>query len=179
MNDSHDFPNQSEISDGLRLDGPEHDAIQDRIRRLIETQPYAVLCTQGQSQPYGSLVAFAASENLKHIVFSTPIASRKYRLLSECEHVALVVDSRSVSPDDLMQIEAVTATGRARIVEPGPDFDHWARLLINRHPHLAEFVHAESCALVCINVVQYFHVGRFQEVRQWEPSKVVNPSDQA
>jgi hypothetical protein len=172
MNDFRDLPNQSDLFIGPRPDGLECAALQDNLRRLIKTQPYAVLCTQGQSQPYGSLVAFAASEDLKHIVFSTPIATRKFRLLSECEHVAFVIDSRSVSSDDLMQIEAVTATGRARIVEPGPDFDHWAGLLVDRHPKLKEFVHAESCALVCISVIRYFHVGRFQEIRQWAPSTV-------
>ena len=32
-----------------------------RIRGLLMAQSYAVLCTQSQSQPYGSLIAFAAS----------------------------------------------------------------------------------------------------------------------
>ena len=59
----------------------------ERIRRLLTEQSYAVLCTQSQSQPYGSLVAFAASEDLKTLVFSTPVTTRKYRLLTECEHV--------------------------------------------------------------------------------------------
>ena len=69
-----------------------------RIRRLLTEQRYAVLCTQSQSQPYGSLIAFAASDDLKTIVFATPVTTRKYRLLTECEHVALVIDSRSSSP---------------------------------------------------------------------------------
>jgi hypothetical protein len=55
------------------------------------------------------------------------------------------------------------------------DFDRWAKLLIDRHPHLADFVHAEACALVCIDMVRYFHVGRFQEVAQWAPGTVGSP----
>mgnify|MGYP002068211782 CR=1 FL=1 len=46
-----------------------------RIRRLLMEQGYAVLCTQSQSQPYGSLIAFAASDDLKTIVFATPMVS--------------------------------------------------------------------------------------------------------
>lgn len=141
----------------------------ERIRTLLTEQPYAVLCTQSQSQPYGSLVAFAASNDLKSLVFSTPVATRKYRLLTECEHVALLVDTRSNSSGDMMEIEAVTATGRAYIIATGADFDRWASLLIGRHPHLAAFVKAESTALVRVEVVRYFHVCRFQEVRQWVP----------
>ena len=141
----------------------------ERIRRLLTEQPYAVLCTQSQSQPYGSLVAFAASEDLKMLVFSTPVTTRKYRLLTECEHVSLLIDSRSASSEDMMRIEAVTATGHAQVVAPGTEFDRWAGLLTTRHPHLAPFVRAESSALIRVEVVRYFHVCRFQEVRQWVP----------
>ena len=116
-------------------------------------------------------MALAATDDLTTFVFSTPITTRKYRLLSECDHVALVIDSRSGTPAELMQVEAVTATGRAHVVPPGPDFERWAGLLIERHPHLAAFVRAESSALVRVEVVRYFHVCRFQEVRQWVPSR--------
>ena len=68
-------------------------AVRERIQRLVEEQPYAVLCVQGGGQPYGALVAVAFSEDLRHAVFATPIATRKYRLLSECDHVALVVEA--------------------------------------------------------------------------------------
>lgn len=140
-----------------------------RIRWLLMAQSYAVLCTQSQSQPYGSLIAFAASDDLKTIVFATPVATRKYRLLTECENVALLIDSRAAFPTDMMGIEAVTATGRARVVGAGTEFDRWAGLLTARHPHLATFVKAQSSALICVEVVRYFHVCRFQEVRQWVP----------
>ncbi len=144
-------------------------SIQDRIRQLVTEQDYAVLCTQGHSQPYGSLVAFAASDDLSTLVFSTPVTTRKYRLLTECDHVAMLIDSRSVCPDEMMDIEAVTGTGHAEIVKTGPEFDRWAGLLISRHPHLAAFVNAESSALVRVEVIRYFYVRRFQEVRQWVP----------
>jgi nitroimidazol reductase NimA-like FMN-containing flavoprotein (pyridoxamine 5'-phosphate oxidase superfamily) len=142
---------------------------QEGIRTLLTQQPYSVLCTQSQSQPYGSLVAFAASDDLKTIVFATPVSTRKYRLLTECAHVALLIDSRSDAPQNMMGIEAVTATGRAQVVPPGAEFDRWAGLLTARHPHLTTFVQAESSARVRVEVVRYFHVCRFQEVHQWVP----------
>jgi nitroimidazol reductase NimA-like FMN-containing flavoprotein (pyridoxamine 5'-phosphate oxidase superfamily) len=140
-----------------------------RIRTLLTAQPYAVLCTQSESQPYGSLVAFAVGDDLRTLVFSTPVATRKYRLLTECAHVALLIDSRSTSSEDMMGIEAVTVTGHAHVVPAGTEFDRWAELLSARHPHLAAFVRAESTALVRVEVVRFFHVCRFQEVRQWVP----------
>jgi hypothetical protein len=144
-------------------------ALQDRIRELVHGQPYGILCTQGERQPYGSMVAFAFAADLTYAVFATPVATRKYRLLSECDHVALVVDNRPQHPGDMMKVEALTATGRATEVEPGPDLDEYARLLVSRHPQLRSFVEAASSALFRIDVYRYFHVSRFQEVGQWVP----------
>jgi uncharacterized protein YhbP (UPF0306 family) len=145
------------------------ESVEGRIRRLVETQPYAVLCTQGEGQPYGSLVAFAVTGDLAYAVFATPRATRKFRLLTECDHVALVVDNRPEFPGQLMEVEGVTATGRASMVEEGDEFQCWAQLLTGRHSYLSKFVQSASCALFRIQIVRYFHVSRFQEVRQWVP----------
>ena len=144
-------------------------AVRERIRQLADRQPYAVLCVQGEGQPYGALVAFAFSEDLRHAVFVTPIATRKYRLLSECDHVALVIDDRANKADKLMEIEAVTVTGRSQLIERGGEFDQWAELLVTRHPYLNSFVKAPTCALFRVDVVRFLHVARFQEVSQWIP----------
>jgi len=96
----------------------EEPAVLESIRALVHHEPFAVLCTQAGGQPYGSLLAFAFSEDLKAFVFATLIATRKYCLLSECDHVALLVDNRGSFLDDMMKVSAVTVTGRASRVEP-------------------------------------------------------------
>ncbi len=156
---------------------PDDSDLPEQIGRLVRERPYGVLCTQARSQPYGSLVALGSTDDLTAFVFATPTATRKYRLLSECDHVALVIDSRSGAPGELMDVEAVTVTGRARQVPRGPEFDRCAGLLRGRHPHLASFVHAESSALFRIDVIRYFYVCRFQEVRQWVPGREARAMD--
>ena len=146
-------------------------ALRDQIAQLVGSQPYAVLCTQGGGQPYGSLVALAVTDDLASAVFATPITTRKYRLLCDCDHVALVIDSRSCSIEDMMQVEAITATGRARQVLPGTEFEQVANLLVTRHPQLELFVRAPATALFHVGIIRYFHVTRFQEVRQWTPRR--------
>ena len=143
--------------------------LRDHIQRLTKDQQYAVLCVQGGGQPYGALVAFAFSEDLRHFVFATPAATRKYRLLSECDHVALVIDNRPDKIDEMMEIEAVTATGRSHLIQRGDEFDELAELLIARHPSLKSFLQAATCALFRVDIVRFFHVVRFQEVHQWIP----------
>jgi uncharacterized protein YhbP (UPF0306 family) len=153
----------------IASDGGSHEGLDSIIRRLVDGQPFAVLCTQGQGQPYGSLVAYAMTPDLASAVFATPRATRKFRLLSECDRVALVIDNRSAFPGRLMEVEAVTATGRAEAVDQGEEFERWAGMLTDRHPYLARFVRSASCTLFCIRIVRYFHVSHFQEVRQWVP----------
>jgi nitroimidazol reductase NimA-like FMN-containing flavoprotein (pyridoxamine 5'-phosphate oxidase superfamily) len=150
-------------------DSAEEHASRDQVARLVREQPYAVLCTQGGGQPYGSLVALAVTDDLSSAVFATPITTRKYRLLCDCDHVALVIDSRSRSIDDMMEIEAVTATGRAKQVSPGAEFEQDAKLLVGQHPQLEFFVRSPTTALFHVDIIRYLHVTRFQEVRQWTP----------
>lgn len=143
--------------------------LSERIRRLVRGQPYGVLGTQNQSQPYGALVAFAFTDDLKQAVLATPVATRKFRFLSECPRMSLVVDNRPDHRNDVMSVEAVTITGQATLVERGADWECWSKLLLDRHPTLETFVSAPSCALFRIDVVRFFHVARFQEVGQWIP----------
>jgi len=154
---------------GKRVGSEPGSQLATRIRRLVTEQLYGVLCTQGQGQPYGSLIAFAFSEDLSRAVFSTPTATRKYHLLSECDRVSLVVDNRPQYPHDMMKVEALTATGRATKVPRGRGFEEHGRLLIDRHPQLESFVKSSSCALFRIDIFRFFHVSRFQEVGQWTP----------
>jgi hypothetical protein len=156
-------PSESGLPDDLEVSA--------RIGRLVRGQPYGVLCTQRDSEPYGSLVALAVTEDLAQFVFSTPTATRKYESLSRWNQVALVIDSRSESPAGLMGLEAVTALGRAHVVPPGADFARLAGLLVGRHPQLAGFVEADTSALIRIEVARYVYVRRFEDVRHWVPPR--------
>ncbi len=151
------------------LPASQDENLRDRIHRLVSQQSFCVLCTQGGNQPYGSLIAFAFTDDLKHFFFTTPVATRKYKLLSECQNVALVIDSRCQHQDDPTQADAVTITGKAIQIESGSDYECGITMLKSRHPYLVSFIDSDSTALFRIDVVRYFHVTRFQEVSQWIP----------
>ena len=166
----HDEPVLGSGFDAPLHPEPSEPAVIEKIHALVTEQPFAVLCTQGEGQPYGSVVAFAFDHDLKSFVFATPKATRKFRLLSHCDRVALVVDNRGKFSDDLMKVGAVTITGRSQGIGPGPTFDQWARLLTARHPYLKSFIESPSTALFRVDAVRFLHVTRFQEVRQWIPA---------
>jgi len=77
-------------------------------------QSFAVLSTQGGGQPYTSLISFATSENLSQLVFFNPAQSRKYNLIKKYKKVSLLIDNRTLQPESINLLRAVTITGTAR-----------------------------------------------------------------
>ncbi|VBB44845.1 Pyridoxamine 5'-phosphate oxidase-related FMN-binding protein [uncultured Desulfatiglans sp.] len=130
---------------------------------FFKSQPLAVLATHNHGQPYGSLVAFAASQDLNHLVFSTTRSTRKFANLSADPRVAMVIDNRSNHPSDLRFARAVTAAGRAQEISKDAPEDFLA-VYLDKHPHMEDFVSSPSCALVAIRVEVYYLVTRFQNV---------------
>jgi nitroimidazol reductase NimA-like FMN-containing flavoprotein (pyridoxamine 5'-phosphate oxidase superfamily) len=133
------------------------------LEALFTAQPLAVLSTQNEGQPYGSLVAFASSGDLKELYFATTRATRKYANLSSDPRVAILVDSRSNEVSDFRWAMAVTATGKAEEVE-GQEKQKVLKIYLAKHAHLEEFVRSPSCALLKIRVERYYVATRFQNV---------------
>ena len=51
------------------------------------------MSTRHDGQPYASLVAFYADDDLKHIYFVTPKTTRKYANLTADKRVAVMINS--------------------------------------------------------------------------------------
>ena len=140
-------------------------AMKEKVRELFETQKLAVLSTQREGQPYTTLVAFAASPDLKYLYFATTRATRKYANLSADSRVAMLMDNRSNEVADFRRAMAVTAVGRAE-EEDDQEKDAITHIYLAKHPHLRDFVKSPTCALLRVGVSTYYVVNRFQEVRE-------------
>jgi nitroimidazol reductase NimA-like FMN-containing flavoprotein (pyridoxamine 5'-phosphate oxidase superfamily) len=137
------------------------------LRQLFAAQRLCVLATQGEGQPYGSLVAFAETEGIDSLLFATGRESRKYFNLNADPRVALIIDSRSNADADFSQALAVTATGSAHEAS-GEARDRLAKVYLAKHPHLAEFVGSPQTALCRVEVDEYVIAG-FTEVVKLRP----------
>ena len=147
--------------------------LEEAIRELCEGESFAVLATQGSGQPYASLIGFATSKDLKHLVFATPKQTRKYALLEKNNQVALLVDNRSSQPDRINDLSALTITGTGKILSAQEDKNKWGELLTEKHPYLRDFLAASDTAVVVVEVHKYLYVRRFQEVSEWIPPQPV------
>jgi heme iron utilization protein len=143
--------------------------IRPALRALLESQRFAALATDDHGQPFASLMAFAASEDLRHLVVLTERTTRKFANLQSNPRVALLIDDRENRGSDTEDAVVVTAIGEALELDP----DVGAPLLelfLTRHPYLAGFAASPTCAIVGVKVSSYQLVSRFQQVVEWRIS---------
>ena len=106
------------------------------IKAIFEDQLLAVLSTRERDQPYSNLVCFAATDDLRCLVFATPRATRKYANIKADSRVAMLVDNRANVAADIDKATAVTVLGMAREVGGDEKEDLLTRYL-DKHPHLS------------------------------------------
>ena len=135
------------------------------IKNLLESQKLAVLSTQDHGQPYCNLMAIAATDDLKHLLFATTRATRKYANLMADSRVAVLVDNRQNDVADFTEAAALTALGKAWEVL-GVERQQFLKVYLEKHPYLEEFAAGPTCALLRVRVDRYIVVTRFQEVRE-------------
>ena len=133
------------------------------LKNLFWSQPLAVLATQENGQPYGNLVAFVATKDLKHLLFATARATRKYTNITIDPRVAMVMDNRTNQETDFQKAIVVTAMGSVEEVK-GTEKSRFLKLYLSKHPYLEDFVKSPTCALLKVKVDTYYVVRRFQKV---------------
>lgn len=134
-----------------------------KLKIFFESQPFAVLATQDGAAPYASLVAFASDEKLTCLLFATPKATRKYSNMKANPAVALLIDNRKNTKEDIQEATTVTAVG---IVEQIEDFERsiMEKIYLMKHPHLVDFLHSPTTAFLKIRMEKYIVVTHFQQV---------------
>jgi heme iron utilization protein len=143
------------------------ETVEHDIRQLLQNEQLAVLSTEHQGQPYASLVAFAVTDGLGDLVFCTPKATRKFSNLANNPQVAMLINNCRNQTSDIDNAVSVTAVGKAvEVVDTSRE--DLSVLYIQKHPHLKDFLQAESTALVRIRVERYFMVRKFQDVYAYE-----------
>lgn len=133
------------------------------LREMLENQLLGVLGTHHDGEPYTSLVGFAATTDLKHLLFATGRATRKHANLAADARASMLVDTRTNRPADFTEAAAATAVGVVEEVSESEvaDFD---QVFLAKHPHLESFVHSPSCVRLRLRVSVYMVVTHFQHV---------------
>jgi len=130
----------------------------DLLNPLLMSQRLAVLATYYDGQPYSNLVAFAATNDLKHILFATSRNTRKYNNLRENKKVAMLIDSRKNEISDFGSAFALTAVGLAEETTVA-ERNLLSKLYLAKHPYLSEFLNRSDSALIRVAINDYVLAG--------------------
>ena len=141
------------------------DKIHQDLKELLLSQNLAVLSTHQDGQPYASLVAFVAAEDLKHLFFVTPKTTRKFANLSADCRVAMLINSSQNQAADFHQALSVTMIGSAEEIS-GDEKKKYLQVYLARHPYLQDFAKSPTCALVRVTAQSYYLVKNFQNVME-------------
>ena len=141
--------------------------LQNLLGELFATQKFAALATDDRGKPHNCLVAFAATHDLRNLLFTTSRNTSKYRNIVADSRVAILVDNRSNKSSDFRKAIAVTATGRAREAK-GKERDRLLDIYLAKHPQLVDFASSSENALVKVEITNY-EISTFNNVRTFRP----------
>ena len=136
------------------------------LQELCRSQPLAALATDAGTHPYLNLVAVAVTDDLRHLYFATPRATRKWANLTRNPRVSLLLDNRTNQVSDFRRAVAATIFGSAQEIN-GTTRDEGLTIYLSRHPHLADFVASPTCALFQVLIDRIYLVTRFQNVMEF------------
>jgi nitroimidazol reductase NimA-like FMN-containing flavoprotein (pyridoxamine 5'-phosphate oxidase superfamily) len=137
--------------------------IQRRIKKILQSQLYGILATSYRNQPYTSLLAFIASEDLNNIYVATSKNTHKFENVNENENVAFFIDTRSNDNFDVSNAYALTIFGKAEIIDKDK-ITQIKKLYVSRHPQLDSFIHSKNVEILQINISSFSFVERFKNV---------------
>jgi nitroimidazol reductase NimA-like FMN-containing flavoprotein (pyridoxamine 5'-phosphate oxidase superfamily) len=140
--------------------------IKTYIEDVFKICRLAVLATEGDGQPYASLIAVTPMEGFRKLIFATYRKTRKYQNLTNNSKVAVLVESIDMKSSGLKGSIVLTAFGHAEEIDIAEN-----KMVFNahleRHPEFLSFLQAEDCALVRIKVDTYQVVRGIDDVEWW------------
>jgi len=139
-----------------------------KIKDLIASQPFFVLCTSGKAGPYGSLIAYSHSHDFKTFYFATSKKTKKYRILRQNPKVAAVLDNRD-SGKSFKGLDALTLSGTAEEIYRDSYLDPGITSLKRRHKYLSVFLDDEDTVIFCIKDIRIYYVLDINTVFEWVP----------
>ena len=140
--------------------------IKTYIEDALQTNPLAVLATEGNGQPHACFIAITPMDDFLHLIFATYRSTRKYKNLIKNGKVAILFENRSTKSLSQPDITVLTAFGYAKEVDVAiSDAALKAHLL--RHPELESFLMSTDCAIFKVKVNAYQVVRGIDDINWW------------
>jgi nitroimidazol reductase NimA-like FMN-containing flavoprotein (pyridoxamine 5'-phosphate oxidase superfamily) len=127
-----------------------------KMKELVRSKDICVLATVSGSEPHCSLMAYATNDDCSEIYMVTHRNTRKFKNLEENPSVSLLIDTREEhSGAKRSEAKALTIKGTLRKTEGGGKAEAIRTRLLERHPHLREFVHHPEAEVLCFAIISF------------------------
>lgn len=128
----------------------------ERMKELVREKDICVLATVSGSKPHCSLMAYVTDEDCREIYMVTQRQTSKYRNLKKNPALSLLIDTRekrNASPHS--EAKALTIDGMFQEIVKAEKRELVRARLLERHPHLREFLDHPDAELLCIRVISF------------------------
>ncbi|MCK9197063.1 MAG: pyridoxamine 5'-phosphate oxidase family protein [Syntrophales bacterium] len=123
------------------------------ISELIKNNDVCVLATVAGAMPHCSLMSYVATEDGRKIYMVTHKNTKKFKNLEVNPEVSLLIDSREMDRGEKRhRAKALTVTGTYEKVKDEPKQGEIRRRLLDRHPHLKDFIEDPQAQFIIIRV---------------------------
>ena len=144
------------------------DEVRSTVQKLLAQQVQAVLATSAQTGPMMHLMAYAYSDDLKHIYLASKASTRKVENLLLNPHSSLLWDNRSGNIQDHIDGYTCLAECEATLLVAEKSTELRGKLLA-RNPTLKGLLAMEDCCIFSLQVRQYNITLGYKETFNWRP----------
>ena len=128
----------------------------ERIKSLVKEKDICVLATVSGDKPHCSLMAYVTDDDCREIYMVTHRESRKYENLMKNRSVSLLIDTREEHAGSRRpEAKALTVSGTFKNLDDKNKKIQVRSKLLDRHPHVREFLDHPDAEIVCIRVESF------------------------
>jgi nitroimidazol reductase NimA-like FMN-containing flavoprotein (pyridoxamine 5'-phosphate oxidase superfamily) len=135
------------------------------LNELIKSEQLCVLATVGSGLPHCSLMSYAVPEDGDRIYLASSRNTRKYRNLLANPGVSLLIDSRQTgAAAGINAVRALVIRGSVLMPLVEAESKEAEKLLIQRHPGLADFFRAADTEIMAVSIDEVQLLAGQQEI---------------
>jgi nitroimidazol reductase NimA-like FMN-containing flavoprotein (pyridoxamine 5'-phosphate oxidase superfamily) len=128
----------------------------DKMKALVKQKDICVLATVSGDKPYCSLMAYVTDEDCRKIYMATRKQTSKYKNLLYNPSVSLLIDTREEHLGSRRnEAKALSVTGVYESIEDAEKEAFFRARLLERHPHMREFMDDPDTELFCIRMKSF------------------------
>jgi nitroimidazol reductase NimA-like FMN-containing flavoprotein (pyridoxamine 5'-phosphate oxidase superfamily) len=125
----------------------------DRMKALVLSKDSCVLATSAGDKPHCSLMVYVADDQCREIFMVTHRKGTKYANLKQNPNVSLLIDTREEHQgENRPKALALTVNGTFTEIEDPRQITAVGEQLMNRHPHMADFMSDDQVAVFAVKV---------------------------